>query len=493
MNGIEQVRRAQTPIAIFLGTDCMVSKLLAEVKGCWPQQCKACLRLLAAAKLTQHDLKTQIALLLEKAKLDAHSVQQHGFCRKRQLQDGEAGAPSKLGKLEVVEEKAKPAPTEAEAPSAMGQAVPAESELSKDDLVELHQLSVLERGTHGKQYPILCRCCKKVFCGRNRAKVWQHVDGQEHRAKKAMQQLAELPQHSGAETASVEISKFGRCAGLRLNGALGLRTRLGGDLRHAWNEWAAFADLSRAVTVDGCACHSVQQHHRTQDWIIRHCRCSGSGTLANSEESVCKLCFELASSQKFISKICGFVLDMDAARLLQKHMYASERVGDFMAKCRDKALYQHRSKASYEKLFAMPVDQLHRQVRSTYHGRMAHSQTKAFEGFLAHTVLPCIEVEPKFSLKQQALENLLGFMRQDPNVAPADLNVVRTIVTGQLSRHPALHGVIAACAERCQRQEAGLSTMRNSHRHSSARAAPGCHKSNQVNHSTPPIAPKNKH
>ena len=74
----------------------------------------------------------------------------------------------------------------------------AEEELSKAQLVELHCLQVLEKGASRKAHPVHCPACSKTFEGRNRAKVWQHVRGAEHRrnldAKQRSFQVPDQPE-----------------------------------------------------------------------------------------------------------------------------------------------------------------------------------------------------------------------------------------------------------------------------------------------------------
>ncbi len=163
---------------------------------------------------------------------------------------------------------------------------------------------------------------------------------------------------------------------------------------------------------------------------------------------------------------CIFVLDLDAARLLAKRMYASETVAAFIASLKKKNLYIYRSKASYETLFETAVEELHRDVRKAFTGRLTRKEwvSPALGLFCAHVVKPCIDVEPGADLRQAALDKLLEYMRADVNTTPLEIVSVFELASGRTRRHPALHGAMMACADKCRRIESGKSTTRKAFR-----------------------------
>jgi hypothetical protein len=118
--------------------------------------------------------------------------------------------------------------------------------MGKQDLCTLHRLVVLERKSHGKKFPIHCAVCDTVFCGRNRARVWQHVSGYEHRRR---WQKVEVKMTMPALAPEDEMpgKVIGKCMGLRLGSSIGQKTRLGSDLKPVWNEYVKFAWLERTV------------------------------------------------------------------------------------------------------------------------------------------------------------------------------------------------------------------------------------------------------
>lgn len=94
-----------------------------------------------------------------------------------------------------------------------------------------------EKGYMQKKNPILCEHCEKLFEGRNRAKIWQHVSSAEHRSKWAAANrrsegapIAESPDPSSIESSTKEVTT-GERQGLRLNSSFGLKTRIGSDAR----------------------------------------------------------------------------------------------------------------------------------------------------------------------------------------------------------------------------------------------------------------------
>lgn len=83
---------------------------------------------------------------------------------------------------------------------------------------------------------------------------------------------------------------------------------------------------------------------------------------------------------------------------------------------------------------------------------------------MAMYVTPCLDVEPGACMKKHHLEKLLSFMANDASTGAQDLQIVKSIVTGQVSRHPAVHGVLCAIMDKLRQWERGTHTMRNRHR-----------------------------
>ena len=138
------------------------------------------------------------------------------------------------------------------------------------------------------------------------------------------------------------------------------------DFRECWEEFAAYADFSVASTPSGETCMKVTAHYAEKDWTIQHSKCDGEKAIvymSSDGSSVCKRCFDLGSEQRFLSRISSFLLDLDAARLLWSRCFASETVDDRIAELKEKALYKRRSKTAYEKMFAKPIEQLHKEAR----------------------------------------------------------------------------------------------------------------------------------
>ena len=160
------------------------------------------------------------------------------------------------------------------------EAVKLEAEMDKRELVELHGLEVLPRDSNAKRHPIKCSLCNgQIFEGRNRAKVWQHVSGLEHRRR-----WAEHRQDGGKKEAdpdpladamaeAADGLVVSDCKGLRLGSSFGQQTRLGTDLLPVWQTYVKFANLEVSSGPGGQAPHEITSLHTTSDWIIRSCSC----------------------------------------------------------------------------------------------------------------------------------------------------------------------------------------------------------------------------
>ena len=302
--------------------------------------------------------------------------------------------------------------------------------------------------------------CRKTFEGRNRAKIWQHCKGQEHRAKLAQQnatvQYEAPPKPKAADTP-------GKCGGLVLSGPFAAQTRIGGDLRPVWDEYVKYANLDATETPKGEKCASYTRLPQG-DWCLRSGGCKIEGEMLKSptdDALICRSCLDFGSNKKLVGKVCLFVADLDLARLLHARMYKEETVDQVIQQIRDSVCYKRRCKLHYEKSLDKCLDKLHSDVASIWRGRLAHTMTVALESFFLHTVKPAIDVEPWQGIKERQLQSLLDYMSNDPNTPTCDMQIVRGIVTGSVARHPAVHGMLAAIACKVDMLERGLTTMRN--------------------------------
>lgn len=184
----------------------------------------------------------------------------------------------------------------------------------------------------------------------------------------------------------------------------------------------------------------------------------------SDEDAVCRECFDLGSHSRFIQKICGFVHSLDEAQLLHKKMFAPETVNDFISSLQQLPNYSRRSKSLYDASFKKDVKVLHHRVMCVWNGRVGQPMTEALNLFRAQVVQPCLDTEPGHPIPHKCLDRLLQFLTNDPQANSFDVSLVRSIVTGQLSRHPAMQGVLVACMTKLQNEEEGKKAMRNSKR-----------------------------
>ena len=342
-----------------------------------------------------------------------------------------------------------------------------ECEMSKSQLIAHHHLDVLRKNTEGKKNPVFCRLCNTTFEGRNRARIWQHVKGQQHQVRLSQKWMC-IDSNEVKEEVPHADSKntVGSCDGLRLNGSFGKLTRLGTDLRECWDIFSKYSKLSGQTDVQGRDASTYTHILAENDWVIRRGTCQRQGEVQTSEDGeskICQSCLELGNNRKYLTRICLFVVDVDLARLLHARMYQEETVEALLARIRNSACYTRRCKSQYDKHLDSPLEKLHFTVSCTWRGRMAHAMNQAMEHFFIHIVKPCIDVEPFTGMKGMYLEKLLKYMSNDPNTPQCDMQLVSQVVTGSISRHPGLHGMLAAIAEKLQNMETGKTRMRNPH------------------------------
>lgn len=181
-------------------------------------------------------------------------------------------------------------------------------------------------------------------------------------------------------------------------------------------------------------------------------------------DKVCKECFALGSKQKFLTKVSSFVHQLDEAKLLYYQTFREEHVEDFIAELRSCCNYVRRAKHQYEESFGKPPEKLHHHIRCVWSGRVGQCMTECLALFHAQFVKPCLDTEPGQGMKEACLEELIRYMTLDPNTDQQSLNIVRAVVTGRVSRHPAVQGVMTCCMAKLRQLDNEISTMKNPHR-----------------------------
>ena len=359
-------------------------------------------------------------------------------------------------------------------------AIEAEALMNKNSLMSLHGMRKLPKGDDGRVNPVYCPHCNTTLEAKGRAKVWQHVRGQAHRAlrNRAMQKEEGEDKEGPAKIEPADAQTLGvdkaHCQGLRLNSDLARNTRLGSDLRPVWEAYGAYHDFSPDNAPKGVVIHKVTKVCNSGDWVLQHRKCTEDNAPKQvrrhgENEATCYDCFNLASDPKFISRIAGLLLDMEAARILWHRMFAQEKLPGYIEQLKQSTLYLRRSKSTLDHFLGMTDSQLHAKVSSQWFGRSGNVMVEAMKGFYWSVVKPCLEVEPGCSLRDLQLQKLLDYMRSDPNASSRDLAIVKSVVTGELHRHPAIQGIMLACMNRVDKVERGNNTFRNKHRDWSAR------------------------
>ena len=370
--------------------------------------------------------------------------------------------------------EAPPEPLEPPEPFDNPGSMAAEALMSKVELVALHKLVKLGKGDEGKKNGMWCRCCKVAFEARNRAKVFQHVRSQQHRAK-FFTDVKKEPTPPAPVSEATESVRKDVCDGISLNGSFGKKTRLGSDLRPVWDEFVQYADLSEASNINGMATHRIVRLCQSDDWRLQHRTCfegnsneptSVPVSVGADGEAVCSSCLQLGNCRRLLQRVTDFVKDLDMVRLLFKLMFAADKVEEFKESLTSKAIYTRRCKVAYDAFLSMSGPELHTKVRHVWYGKQGVKSTEAMKHFMESTVFPCLDCDPSNPMKSSLLDSLMKYMRceESADVLEADLRMVRAIVTGSLNHHPAIHGLVVACMNRVTKEERGNSTFRDAHR-----------------------------
>eukprot|EP00435_Cladocopium_sp_Y103_P008560 s487_g2.t1 len=459
---------------------------LGPAKGEWPEHCVTCQQTLQRRKLNHAELIASVAAVQGQVEKDLKHLETHGRVPLKELKrkdhpvqtDASDQKPSKSVKTEPAVKKEQEGTSSAlvkvekqEQPSPQPMPAPAKQEIMEalmglNELIAYHRLKKLEKSTHGKKFPVECNYCSCIFEGRNKAKVAQHTNGFEHRRRwtadlhgGGLQPLADVTPMDEAASGLVK----GTCKGMRLKSSFGQKTRLGSAMFPVWEEYVKYANLNKSDGPSGNTCHSVTALCNTGDWILRSANCKKEDVQVHidGEDAVCEECSKLCSQQRYLHKVSAFVHSMDEARLLYHRMFAEESLEEFLSELRESANYQNRAKVMYEQSIEKDVAALHHRVGCVWRGRMGQENTQALNLFFAQFIQPCLDTEPGHPVQHKAIERLMRFMTNDPNTSSLDANLVKSIVTGKLSRHPAMQGVLIGCMAKLRNWEEGKTTMRN--------------------------------
>ena len=145
-----------------------------------------------------------------------------------------------------------------------------------------------------------CNTCGVTIDARNRAKVWQHVGGPDHRAKRALLLKCvagnEPPMQVLEDTPSP-------CDGLVLSSKAGEKTLMG-QLAHLWKEYAAFKCFSTKRTLCGDDTHVVDPLPRQGSWRLRHKSCDMTTRAPAAEDGLrtCSSCLALGNCRHLLRR-----------------------------------------------------------------------------------------------------------------------------------------------------------------------------------------------
>ena len=261
----------------------------SKANGEWPKEdgCQICVALAVSACGSQSVLEAHIKALHDKVDNDIQALEEHAAAptsRKRKIETdtpktGDADASGSL-KKEVKKEsnvmvKQEPLDTASLPRSLEPSAL--EMTMGKDELMVLHGIKKLDRDSNGKKFPVACSHCDKIFCAKNRAKIWQHCSGGEHRQRWKGAVIKSLANEKEEQWNKSEVE--GKCEGLQLSSELGKQTRLGSDLKEVWLQFTKFANLEQVEGISGQKAHLISHDCNLNSWNLRSARCEGQSKL----------------------------------------------------------------------------------------------------------------------------------------------------------------------------------------------------------------------
>ena len=155
----------------------------------WPVNCAMCAKILHDGGFDQARLVAAVSEMRQQVVTDLakysemllkHLKLPKTVGPKREPDEADGRDPKRV-KVEKDEDGEKPDVDAAASTATIG----AESLMDKNALLDFHGMKKLPSGDAKKTHPVFCPHCNVTLNCRGRAKVWQHVRGQDHRAKKA--------------------------------------------------------------------------------------------------------------------------------------------------------------------------------------------------------------------------------------------------------------------------------------------------------------------
>ena len=244
---------------------CCDSAAVLQAKKTFPRERSACMALFGSAELTQHELDKMVldaefAVLTDLSSYAAKIAGLESKNQKRKLDTEVNVEPGAVVKVEPgAHVKVEPgAVVKAEPPEEVKVEPQCDALMSKSQLMEKHGLKKLEKGAHGKSFPLFCSSCRKTFCGRNKAKILQHTGTQEHQRRRNQDESSQkVKMEPEPLPEKVMPKQEGLCLGLRLRNCLGQTSRLVEQLRSPlrtvmfgskWCDPSALLDLGLLVS-----------------------------------------------------------------------------------------------------------------------------------------------------------------------------------------------------------------------------------------------------
>lgn len=181
---------------------------------------------------------------------------------------------------------------------------------------------------------------------------------------------------------------------------------------------------------------------------------------------VCQNCYDLGSDKRFLNRVTRFVHSMDEALLLEAMTFNPEDVEALKDKLRQSQNYLRKHRVAYETSFDMDLEKLHQHVRCVWMGRQSQKLTPTMDLWMTKHALPALEVEPGTCIEQYHVNKLMNYISQSKltPINRQEIKLVERVITGKISQHPAIQGMLIACMNKLQCEEEGQSTVRSRHR-----------------------------
>ena len=318
-------------------------------------------------------------------------------------------------------------------------------------------ITLLPRGTHDKKVPYKCSVCTspKWPLGKVGECNQMQLISVQHFIRKHLASPSHIKACQKSEIGEQEenrVSCVGICTGDETGGKFF-------ELREEFHLWASHSNLADHGK------HSYSQVENSNDWIVVAEGCKGQvkeSEVLDGSRAACACCLDMGRQRSLQRTVQKFWWKYHAALLLSAQLFQGEKATAALKNNMQKSAMYKSIPSQVDQLFKLEAVDLQQIVRQSL---LCDSRPSAnLQRFIHAVVKPSVQVTlasvperlAEVSAKMEAIIKGGGASEQDM----LDIKTAAAAVSGQMSKHPLLQGLIVSCRTYLEKNDRGITTLR---------------------------------